>query len=82
MKVLFLQNDPFFRVGLMALAGYLHEHNHEVESYVYRGNRADQEFIQHYKPDLIGFYVTSADTVWTLNVCQKLKWAFPGWRPL
>jgi anaerobic magnesium-protoporphyrin IX monomethyl ester cyclase len=74
MKILFLQNDPFYRLGLMALGAYLHDRGgHDVEAMVFRGRPADFARIEAFMPDLVGFYVTSMDAAWTLGCAGKIK---------
>lgn len=73
MRILFLQNDFFFRVGLMSLAAYLHERGHLVQALVFQNKSSDIAFIKDFSPDLIGFYVTSTDAIWTIQSCDKIK---------
>lgn len=77
MKILFIQGDPFYRLGVMALAAYLEKHGgHRSEVLISRDVSRDGETIRNAAPDLIGFYVTSPEAGWVRRVARELRSRF------
>lgn len=73
-RIAFVQNITFEYLGLMHIAAVLKKFGHTVEAFIVEEN--EEKFVQEiisFKPDLIGFPVTTGVHRWALRFAHKIK---------
>lgn len=73
MRVVFLQNDLFVRVGLTTLAGVLRARGHEVSLILEPLERDPLGRLEELRPGLIGAYLTTTMIPWFLGRAGEIR---------
>lgn len=78
MRIAFLQEDPFVRVGVLAVANYLRRHGYECKAFIANAHGDFLEEVRRFDPAVAGYYVTSAQKNWTLHAAGRVRREMPG----
>lgn len=73
MRVVFVQNDFFVRVGITTLAGVLPGRGHEAAVVVEPLERDPLGALRKLRPDLLAFYATTTMVPWVLDFAARAK---------
>lgn len=74
-RVFFIQNMALEYFGVEIISALLKKNNHIPELRILNvdGEKKTLEFIERFKPDLIGFYLMSVDYEWAFRLARKIK---------
>lgn len=72
MKVAFINQDMFFRIGVASLIAVLKQKDHTCEIFLENGEENFYKSIENYSPDLIAISCTSKEHGWVLKTIKKL----------
>ncbi|MFH1249410.1 MAG: radical SAM protein [archaeon] len=73
MKIVFIQSDPFTRVGIMSMSACLKKSGHKVDLFIASEEKNLIEQLKKIQPDLIGFSVIAGLERKEIDLAKKIK---------
>jgi radical SAM superfamily enzyme YgiQ (UPF0313 family) len=72
-RILFVQKDPFLRLGLMILSNLLKEEGHTVDLFIEPAERRILKRVKEFHPHITGFSCTTGTEGWAVTLARKIK---------
>jgi anaerobic magnesium-protoporphyrin IX monomethyl ester cyclase len=76
MKLLFIQNDSFPKLGMMYISSVLKEHGHDCDVLIVSAEKNLLKCIKECNPDIIGFSCTTGMHNEVIKTAKKIKQSF------
>lgn len=73
MKIVFLQSDPFTRIGIMSISACLKKAGHEADLLIETEEKDVFKSLKVLKPDIVGFSLVGGIEKKTINLAEQVK---------